>query len=48
MAPNVGSGRVAEKAGMYLEGVAPSAYLKNGVRMDQRNYGITREQWLDN
>jgi RimJ/RimL family protein N-acetyltransferase len=47
MAPNVGSSRVAEKAGMHLEGTAPAAYLKNGVRMDQLNYGITREQWLD-
>lgn len=45
MTPNIGSARVAEKAGMYLEGTAPAAYLKNGDRMDQLNFGLTREQW---
>ncbi|MEE8457255.1 MAG: GNAT family N-acetyltransferase [Acidimicrobiia bacterium] len=45
MRPNKGSARVAEKAGMVLEGVAPSQYVKHGVRYDQLNYGITRDQW---
>ena len=45
MKPNVASARVAEKAGLRLEGVAQSAYLKGGVRLDQLNYGITRAQW---
>lgn len=45
MHPNRASARVAEKAGMRFEGVAPSAYLKAGVRYDQLNYGLTREQW---
>ncbi len=45
MHPNKGSARVAEKAGMRLEGVAPSQYVKRGVRYDQLNYGITRDQW---
>jgi len=45
MHPNRGSARVAEKAGMTLEGIAPSHYVKQGVRYDQLNYGITREQW---
>jgi RimJ/RimL family protein N-acetyltransferase len=45
MKPNVASSRVAEKAGLRLEGVAPSAYLKKGVRYDQLNYGLTRAQW---
>jgi RimJ/RimL family protein N-acetyltransferase len=46
MHPNVASARVAEKAGLTLEGRAPSAYVKHGVRYDQLNYGITREQWM--
>lgn len=46
MHPNTASARVAEKAGLTLEGRAPSAYVKHGVRYDQLNYGITREQWL--
>lgn len=45
MHANVASGRVAQRAGLRLEGVAPSAYLKGGVRYDQHNYGITRGQW---
>ncbi|MBW2471858.1 MAG: GNAT family N-acetyltransferase [Deltaproteobacteria bacterium] len=45
MKPNVASARVAEKAGLRLEGVAPSVYLKRGVRYDQLNYGLTRAQW---
>ena len=47
MAPNVASARVAEKAGMHLEGIAPSHYVKGDVRMDALNYGITRAQWAD-
>lgn len=46
MHPNVASARVAEKAGLTLEGRAPSAYVKHGVRYDQLNYGTTREQWM--
>ena len=45
MKPNVASARVAEKAGLRLEGIAESAYLKQGVRLDQLNYAITRAQW---
>jgi len=45
MRPNVASERVAQSAGLRFEGVAPSAYLKGGVRYDQLNYGITRAQW---
>ena len=47
MEPNVASARVAEKAGMTLEGVAPSHYVKQGVRMAALNFGITRSQWGD-
>jgi RimJ/RimL family protein N-acetyltransferase len=46
MAPNEASARVAEKAGLRFEGVAPGAYLKGGVRHDQRNFGVTRPQWI--
>ena len=46
MHPNIASARVAEKAGLRLEGIAPSAYLRRGVRYDQLNYGVTRSQWL--
>jgi RimJ/RimL family protein N-acetyltransferase len=46
MAGNHASARVAEKIGMRQEGVAPSTYLKGGVRYDQINYGLTRSQWL--
>lgn len=45
MHANSASARVAEKAGMTLEGVAPSNYVKRGVRYDQLNYGIVRKQW---
>ena len=48
MAPNTASARVAEKAGLSDEGLAPSAYLKGGVRYDQRHFGITRSQWMAN
>jgi RimJ/RimL family protein N-acetyltransferase len=47
MEPNIASARVAEKAGMRLEGVAPSFYVKDGVRMDGLNFGLTRSQWTD-
>ena len=47
MEPNVASARVAEKAGMLLEGTAPSMYVKDGVRMDGLNFGLTRAQWAD-
>jgi len=47
MEPNIASARVAEKAGMLLEGIAPSHYVKRGVRMDGLNFGITRAQWAD-
>ena len=47
MHANLRSGRVAEKMGMRLEGVALSRYVKFGVRYDQLNFGITREQWLE-
>jgi RimJ/RimL family protein N-acetyltransferase len=45
MEPNVASARVAEKAGMLLEGIAPSHYVKGGVRLDALNFGLTRSQW---
>jgi RimJ/RimL family protein N-acetyltransferase len=44
-APNEASAAVAMNAGMLHEGTAPSAYVKYGVRYDQRNFGITRAQW---
>jgi RimJ/RimL family protein N-acetyltransferase len=47
MHANPDSARVAEKIGMKLEGVAPSMFVKFGVRYDQLNFGITREQWLE-
>lgn len=47
MHANPRSGRVAEKMGMRLEGVAPSRFVKSGVRYDQLNFGITRQQWLE-
>jgi ribosomal-protein-alanine N-acetyltransferase len=46
MGRNGASARVAEKAGLALEGVSPSAYLKGGVRHDQLRYGLTRAGWL--
>ena len=47
MEPNVASARVAEKAGMRLEGVAPSHYVKGGVRMDALNFGLIRSHWAE-
>ncbi len=43
--PNEGSASVALNAGMSLEGRAVSAYVKHGVRYDELDFGITREQW---
>lgn len=48
MRPNIASAKVAEAAGLTLEGVARSAYLKHGVRHDQLNYAITRGDWVAN
>lgn len=45
MAPNHASSRVAEKAGLRLEGVERGAYLKAGVRYDKKLYGLTRREW---
>jgi RimJ/RimL family protein N-acetyltransferase len=45
MRPNVASAKVAMNAGLVLEGIAPDAYLKGGVRYDQMSYGLTRSQW---
>jgi RimJ/RimL family protein N-acetyltransferase len=45
MAPNEASACVAVNAGMSLEGTARSAYVKHGRRYDEKDYGITREQW---
>jgi RimJ/RimL family protein N-acetyltransferase len=47
MEPNIASAKVAQKAGMRLEGIAPSFYVKGGVRMDGLNFGLTRSQWAD-
>lgn len=46
MVPNTASARVAEHAGLRLEGVERSFYLKEGVRYDKLMYGITRKDWL--
>ncbi len=43
--PNAASAGVAANAGLVLEGTAPSAYLKNGIRYDELDFGITRSQW---
>ncbi len=45
MHPNKASGNVARHAGLVLEGVSPSAYLKGGVRYDMHHFGLTRSQW---
>jgi RimJ/RimL family protein N-acetyltransferase len=47
MGPNAASARVAEKAGMRLEGIGRSHYVKDGIRMDALNFGLTRQQWSD-
>ena len=45
MQPNVASGKVAMNAGLVLEGIAPGAYLKRGVRYDQIHSGLPRSPW---
>ena len=45
MAPNEASARVAVNSGLVLEGTAPSAFVKHGVRYDKLDFGITRERW---
>jgi RimJ/RimL family protein N-acetyltransferase len=47
MAPNAASAAVAAKAGMHLEGVGASEYLKAGVRHDALSYALTRREWLE-
>ncbi|MCZ7533074.1 MAG: GNAT family N-acetyltransferase [Acidimicrobiia bacterium] len=45
MHPNIASRKVAMYAGLFPEGVSPSAYLKAGVRYDMHHFGLTRSQW---
>lgn len=42
---NTPSTRVAEKAGMTLEGISKDAYIKAGEVIDRLNYGLTRAGW---
>lgn len=44
-AVNEASAGVARNVGMLLEGRASSAYVRDGVRYDELDFGITREQW---
>lgn len=44
MVPNQASARVAEKAGLRLEGVAKEAYLKRGERLDRLLFGLARSE----
>ena len=46
MEPKAASARVATKAGLVLEGIAPSHYVKQGGRIDGLSFGATRQQWL--
>lgn len=39
---NPASARVAEKAGMNLEGISKDSYVKAGVLVDRLNYGLAR------
>ena len=48
MRRNPASVRVAEKAGLNLEGVAKLAYLKNGERIDRLLFGLVETDWSDN
>jgi len=41
---NPASARVAEKAGLVLEGIGRDAYLKNGQLIDRLSYSLTRSQ----
>lgn len=43
--PNAASARVAEKAGMRLEGIAPDGYSKRGQLFDRWQYGLARRDW---
>lgn len=45
MHPNAASAGVARKIGMTLDGRRRSMYLKGGVRYDQLDFVITRDQW---
>jgi RimJ/RimL family protein N-acetyltransferase len=42
---NPASARVAEKAGLILEGVAVDGYLKRGMLVDRLQYGLARRDW---
>lgn len=44
---NTASTRVAEKAGLVLEGVARDAYLKDGRLIDRLSYGLARSSLED-
>ncbi len=44
-APNRASAAVAKKAGLLHEGTAPSGYVKDRVRYDELDFGITRARW---
>ncbi len=46
MAPNRASAALAIRLGMRHVGGRPSAYLKEGVRYDERIFSLTRAQWL--
>jgi len=41
---NTASARVAEKAGLVLEGIGRDAYLKSGELIDRLSYGLARSQ----
>ena len=43
---NAASGRVLEKAGMFLEGQSKDYYYCNSGFQDSRLFGITKEQYL--
>jgi RimJ/RimL family protein N-acetyltransferase len=45
MGPNRASVAVARKIGMTQVGLDRSAYLKGGVRYDQVNFSLTRDDW---
>ena len=42
---NPGSARVAEKAGLRLEGVAVDGYRKHGQLIDRLEYGLAKRDW---
>lgn len=44
-APNVGSARVMQKAGMTYEGTLRQHYIRFGVVHDAHYYGILRSEW---